>query len=79
VSCTPPNGMFACGHLFCSHGTQYCQATIGGAADRAGSYACQPLPAACTGTPSCACLTGAACGNCVVSAAGDVMTSCLVP
>jgi hypothetical protein len=79
AGCTPPAGMFGCGHMFCAHGTQYCQATIGGAAGLPGSYACQPLPAACNGTPSCACLTGTMCGNCVVSAGGDAMTSCLVP
>ena len=51
-----------------------------GAASNAGSYACNPLPASCGATPTCACLTGTAvCGNCTVSAAGDLNTLCLLP
>jgi hypothetical protein len=78
--CTPPPGTFACGPRFCTHGTQYCEGVVGGAASNAGSYACNPLPASCGATPTCACLTGtAACGNCTVSADGDLNTRCLVP
>jgi hypothetical protein len=78
--CTPPTGMFACGSTFCAKGTQYCEAMVGGAVSNPGSYACHSFPAACGATPTCSCLTGAAtCGNCTMSAAGDLTTSCLFP
>jgi hypothetical protein len=77
-SCTPPAGMFACGPRFCAHGTQYCQASTGGPAGAAGSYNCAQLPAGCLSNPTCACLGGIApCAtNCVLSAAGDLTTTC---
>jgi hypothetical protein len=78
--CTPPPAAFACGPNFCTHGTQYCEALVGGAAGNPGSYFCTALPASCGATPTCACLTGTAvCGNCTVSAAGDLNTLCLLP
>jgi hypothetical protein len=78
--CTAPAGLFACGPYFCTHGSQYCEAMIGGAITNPGSYACHDLPTACGATPSCACLSGTAqCGNCLASANGDLTTRCLFP
>ncbi|HMF43827.1 MAG TPA: hypothetical protein VKQ32_24300, partial [Polyangia bacterium] len=78
--CTPPQGMFACGPRFCMHGTQYCEAMLGPLPGNPGAYACHPLPAACGTTPTCACLQGTAqCGNCTMSAGGDLSTACLFP
>jgi hypothetical protein len=78
--CTSPPGTFACGPRFCMHGAEYCEAKVGGSVTNPGSYVCYPLPAACSGTPSCQCVSGSAmCGNCTVSGAGDVSTACLFP
>ncbi len=78
--CKPPAGTFACGPRFCTQGTQYCEAMIGGAVGLPGSYGCHMLPVACGATPTCACLVGTAqCGNCVMSADGDLTTRCLFP
>jgi hypothetical protein len=79
TGCTPPSGTFACGPRFCTHGTQYCEAMTGGPADAAGTYACRPLPAGCGSTPTCACLDSTPCGNCQMSANGDLTTRCLRP
>jgi hypothetical protein len=79
-TCTPPSGTFACGHLFCMHGAEYCEKMVGGAVTNPGSYACHPLPAGCNGTASCACVTASSqCGNCTTNASGDVATACLFP
>jgi hypothetical protein len=77
--CTMPTGTFACGPRYCMKGTQYCEAMVGGAITNPGSYACHALPAGCGTTPTCACITGSACGNCTMSAGGDIMTACLFP
>ena len=78
--CAPPTGLFACGPNFCRHGSEYCEAKVGGPVTNPGNHACHPLPAACGATPSCACLAGLAmCGACSVSAAGDSKTACLYP
>jgi hypothetical protein len=79
--CPAPTGMFACGPLFCTKGTQYCSAQIGGATSSPGYHACQPLPTTCSSTaPACSCLSGVACGaNCAVSTEGDLTATCLVP
>lgn len=78
--CAAPSGLFPCGPTFCTHGTQYCEAMIGGVVTNPGSYACHNLPTACGATPSCACLTGSAqCGNCLASTDGDLTTRCLFP
>jgi hypothetical protein len=72
--------MFACGPRFCMRGTQYCEIMVGGAVTNPGNYACHNLPAGCGATPTCACLQGSAqCGNCTMSASGDLMTACLFP
>jgi hypothetical protein len=79
AGCKPPSGTFTCGPRFCTHGTQYCEAITGGPAGAAGNYSCQPLPAACGATPTCACLADARCGNCTMSTDGDLTTRCLQP
>ena len=79
TTCKPPDGTFACGPRFCTQGTQYCDAMLGGPA-RAGTYTCRQLPAGCGATPTCACLAGVAqCPICQMSAEGDLTTPCLVP
>jgi hypothetical protein len=78
--CAAPTGTFPCGARFCMRGTQYCERMLGGAAVNPGTYVCHALPAGCGATPTCACLQGSAqCGNCTMSAGGDLTTSCLFP
>jgi hypothetical protein len=78
--CTVSAGQFACGPRFCARGSQYCQASFGGPAGGPGTYTCNALPAACGNTPTCACLSGTACGaTCAMSASGDLTTSCFAP
>lgn len=53
---------FACGSQSCDSRTQYCDALMPGIALPDGGappilYSCRPIPAACTTTPSCACIT----------------------
>lgn len=78
ATCTPPAGTFRCGWSYCQHGTQYCSAEVGGAVDSPGVYTCVALPAACSTTPSCACVSGTA-ATCSQSAAGDVTLTIPVP
>jgi hypothetical protein len=63
---------FACGARLCDSRTQYCESFTGGiplpdGGPPATSYSCQPIPAACTTTPRCPCITagqsGAFCGE----------------
>ncbi|HEX7507238.1 MAG TPA: hypothetical protein VF550_10735 [Polyangia bacterium] len=63
---------FSRGHV------QYCHAQVGGAVTNPGSYACNALPAACGGVPSCACVTGSA-TTCNSNANGDVTATLEVP
>lgn len=80
AGCKPPSGTFVCGPRFCAHGSQYCEARIGGPAGAAGNYGCLTLPVGCGANPTCACLTGTAqCGNCQMSTDGDLTTRCLLP
>lgn len=61
--CQAPMGMFGCGAGFCFLATDFCQVTgsdVGGEPD---SFSCQPLPADCAPTPSCACLDPGFCGG----------------
>jgi hypothetical protein len=70
--CMPPAGQFSCGAHFCQSNTDYCEhevSDIGGLPD---TYTCKPVPAACGATPSCACLSGVACGTCSASSNGDL-------
>jgi len=52
----------------CQHGSQYCRVTS------MGMTTCEPLPAACGNSPSCACipLLFPQCDSCKQSAAGDL-------
>jgi len=51
---------------------------VGGAVTNPGSYACNALPAACGGVPSCACVAGSA-TICGTNADGDVTATLEVP
>jgi hypothetical protein len=79
TGCTPPSGTFACGPRFCTQGTQFCERMFGGPAGAPGTFACRTLPPACGSPATCACLSGTTCGNCTMSASGDLTTSCLFP
>jgi len=81
--CETPPGKFRCGTVFCTPGTQYCQvhytndvrdAITGG--PYIYGYSCGDLPAGCGATPTCACVTSTECGDCTVSADGDLTTMC---
>jgi hypothetical protein len=63
--------MFTCGTAVCAHGTEYCQISTGG--EMPDDYACLPVPDACNGQPSCACIS---CSACSQSDAGDVTVTC---
>ena len=77
--CAPPAGTFACGPRFCTQGTQFCERMFGGPVGAAGTYTCRTLPPACGSPATCACLSGTTCGNCTMTVAGDLTTSCLFP
>jgi hypothetical protein len=69
---------FACGDQTCSLDTEYCEALTGDLGPVTTSYTCQPLPAACGATPTCACLSGEACGGtCTEGTDGELLTSCV--
>jgi hypothetical protein len=74
-----PEGAALCGHAtWCDPTTQYCM-LIGIAPPGYGE--CMSLPDACVGDVTCACFddAGAPCGNCTVSDAGLIVTSCIEP
>ncbi|MEI8255278.1 MAG: hypothetical protein WCJ30_06345, partial [Deltaproteobacteria bacterium] len=52
---------FACGPMRCARAGQYCSIILD---DTGGPnlYACPPVPAACSGAPTCACVTGSSSG-----------------
>ena len=78
-----PAPCFTCGpDLRCQGFAQYCDVTTGGALGAGSSYRCTALPAACTTTPTCACLqtqgvTGS--GNCTMAGQGAVTVTLLAP
>jgi hypothetical protein len=82
--CVTPPGTFQCGTKFCTHGSQYCQTwywndEITNLGRYVARYACVDLAdAGCGTTPTCACVTSAQCGECAVSADGDLTAGCLV-
>jgi hypothetical protein len=51
--CGLPPGTIACDNSFCKVGTEYCETTI---FDDVECSVCKPLPAACGGVASCACV-----------------------
>jgi hypothetical protein len=77
ANCAAPTNMFRCGWSYCRHKEEYCYAQVGGAVTNPGSYVCTPLPAACAGSPSCACVPGAS--MCTSDAQGDVTATLAVP
>ena len=77
--CAAPTGMFACGPRFCMKGAQFCERTPSGMTGVAGTFTCRPLPTSCGTTPTCACIAGMSCANCLASAAGDLTTACPAP
>jgi hypothetical protein len=54
--------MFPCGGLDCDIATQYCERQVSDVGGIPDGYACKPLPAACAGAPSCACVRSETCG-----------------
>jgi hypothetical protein len=70
-ACPPPEGQFWCGDIPCASGTEVCLLE--------GDFppACNALPDACGGTPSCECLTTSA--GCICSEReGDFEIGCPV-
>ncbi|MFT3765414.1 MAG: hypothetical protein QM820_07865 [Minicystis sp.] len=57
-----PQGRFACGPWFCDAATTYCKYIEGDQGDR--WMSCEPLPAACNGVGSCACIPAPTEGSC---------------
>jgi hypothetical protein len=75
--CMPPPGQFACGAHFCQPDAEYCEREISDVATIPDTYRCRPLPAACGASPSCACLSGVACGStCAPTANGGLKVNC---
>jgi hypothetical protein len=79
ASCTPPQGMFACGWRFCSKGTTYCELTTGGAIGSPGQHLCKPIPTSCGNTPMCSCIQSSGACQCSQSASGDLTVRCFAP
>jgi hypothetical protein len=83
--CVGPPGTFRCGTQYCTHGTQYCQAwywnDVPGSVGQpyVAHYSCADLAAECGATPTCACVTSTECGDCTVSADGELSVMCLLP
>jgi hypothetical protein len=75
--CMPPPGQFSCGAHFCHAQAEYCErevSDIGGFPD---IFTCKPVPAGCGATPSCACLSGVACGStCAPTDNGGLKVTC---
>lgn len=78
-------GPFACGNVTCG-GSQYCTDHPPGIRGPDGStfpdaYNCDPLPAACSGNPTCACVVPTLGGSCQVASCsasgGHVTVTCL--
>jgi hypothetical protein len=75
-----PGGSFACGASTCDGATEYCEVLTGGIPPPDGgapgvvSSSCSPLPAACAGAATCACVEAAVGGGPVTctESAGDV-------
>jgi hypothetical protein len=75
--CTPPSGEFGCGAHFCALSGFYCEKVASSAPNVPSTYTCKPLPAACGGTASCACLSSVMCGaSCTPTGDGGFRVSC---
>jgi hypothetical protein len=75
---------FACGTATCDVGAQYCLESGGGVplpdAGSNFSATCETLPAACTASPSCACVEAATSNTCPCTTnGGGVTIECLYP
>jgi hypothetical protein len=82
-ACTQPGGVFddvfACGDRFCLTGISYCQLAVSDVGGIPDVYSCELLPSSCggAGQPTCACLSGEACGAmCDDGGAGEVTLTC---
>ena len=76
--CTPPLDTFACGFRFCAANTQYCRRQVSDVVGYPDEYDCVDIPAACGGSPDCACLANENCGDmCEVRPAdGSLLLTC---
>ena len=61
--CPRVEGFYRCGYRYCETGVEYCRFTIPSVLSEPVINECVPLPAACGGTASCACLAGERCAN----------------
>jgi hypothetical protein len=80
----PPPKPLACGSLTCNGNTQFCAESGGGAQPPDGgsnfTYSCDPIPAACTAAPTCACISANSGNTCPCSQGPDGFTlACLFP
>ena len=78
-SCPPPQGRFPCGWRFCTSGATYCSEVVGGAAGNPGLHRCDPIPASCGATVTCACLSVPSGCQCSQNAGGDFTVTCFAP
>lgn len=76
--CTPPDGTFACGFLFCDPLFAYCQVSTSDVGGYPNSYGCNALPQACGDAPSCECLAEEPCADfgCEESPEGGLLIVC---
>lgn len=76
--CTPPDGTFACGYLFCDPLESYCRVSTSDVGGYPNGYACNPLPQACGDAPSCECLADEPCADfgCEESPEGGLTIVC---
>lgn len=73
--CTPPAGMFACGHGFCTVASEYCDIELSDTVDP-NHHACAPLPPGCS-PAACACLSLAVYNcSCITTPEGGLVRSC---
>jgi hypothetical protein len=76
-SCQAPVGQFACGSHFCFQKTEYCTKFGSDVGSEPDTFSCKPVPAGCGATPTCACLSGVACGNICEATNGGLQVTCL--
>lgn len=76
--CATPDGLFACGYLFCDPLYSYCQVSTSDVGGYPNGYVCMPLPKACGETPSCECLADETCGGfgCETTRDGGLQVVC---
>ena len=75
--CTPPDGAFGCGAIFCTLATEYCRRTVSDVVGIDDTYECLGLPGACGSTAACACLSDEPCGGlCEGDAASGLTVTC---